>query len=80
VKTLQFTNGDTMPVVGLGTWKAKGDEVKKAVKTAIKIGYRHIDTAAIYGNEAAIGEALAEVFAEGTATGSASKKKARTGD
>ncbi|HAT63154.1 MAG TPA: aldehyde oxidoreductase [Flavobacteriaceae bacterium] len=65
MKTLQFTNGDTMPVVGLGTWKAKGDEVKKAVKTAIKIGYRHIDTAAIYGNEAAIGEALAEVFAEG---------------
>ncbi|MBW2938962.1 aldo/keto reductase [Aureisphaera sp. CAU 1614] len=68
MKTLQFTNGDTIPVVGLGTWKAKGDEVKQALKTAIKIGYRHIDTAAIYGNEVDIGEALAEVFAEGNVT------------
>lgn len=65
MKTLQFTNGETMPVVGLGTWKAKGDEVKQAIKAAIELGYRHIDTAAIYGNEADIGEALAEVFAEG---------------
>jgi alcohol dehydrogenase (NADP+) len=39
--------------------------VKKAVKDALHAGYRHIDTAAVYGNEEAIGEALAEVFSEG---------------
>ena len=66
MKTLSFKNGDTMPAVGLGTWKAKGEEVKQAVKAAIEKGYRHIDTAAIYGNEEAIGEALSEVFSEGS--------------
>ena len=66
MKTLQFRNGDTMPAIGLGTWKAKGEEVKNAVKAAIQSGYRHIDTAAIYGNEEAIGEALQEVFSEGS--------------
>ncbi len=65
MKTLKFSNGDTMHAIGLGTWKAKGGEVKKAVKEALKAGYRHIDTAAAYGNENSIGEALAEVFAEG---------------
>ncbi len=65
MKTLKFSNGDTMHAIGLGTWKATGDEVKKAVKDALHVGYRHIDTAAAYGNEEKIGEALAEIFAEG---------------
>ncbi len=54
-----------MHAIGLGTWKAKGKEVKEAVKNALYAGVRHIDTAAVYGNEEEIGEALAEVFAEG---------------
>lgn len=66
MKHLSFSNGDSMPAIGLGTWKATGDEVKAAVKEALKIGFRHIDTAAVYLNEEAIGEALSEVFAEGT--------------
>lgn len=65
MKTLKFKNGDTMHSIGLGTWKATGAEVKKAVKDALHAGYRHIDTAAVYGNEEAIGEALAEFFSEG---------------
>lgn len=65
MKILQFENNDTMQAIGLGTWKAKGNEVKKAIKDAIEVGYRHIDTAAAYGNEEEIGEALAEVFAQG---------------
>lgn len=65
MKTLEFNNKDTMHCIGLGTWKAKGNAVKKAVKEALYVGYRHIDTAAVYENETEIGEALAEVFAEG---------------
>jgi alcohol dehydrogenase (NADP+) len=65
MKTLKFSNNDKMHAIGLGTWKAKGDEVKKAVKDALYAGYRHIDTAAVYGNEKEIGEAMQEVFAEG---------------
>ena len=62
---LKFSNGDEMPGIGLGTWKSGKGEVGKAVKTAIQNGYRHIDCAAIYGNEAEIGESLAEIFKEG---------------
>lgn len=65
MKTLKFENGDTMHAIGLGTWKATGNELKKAVKDAIYAGYRHIDTATNYGNEEIIGEALSEIFAEG---------------
>ncbi|MCZ4318947.1 aldo/keto reductase [Aequorivita viscosa] len=65
MKTLKFQNGDTMHAIGLGTWKASGSELKKAIKDAIYAGYRHIDTAKNYENEEIIGEALAEIFAEG---------------
>ena len=65
MKHLKFKNGDEMPAIGLGTWKSDKGEVGEAVKIAIENGYRHIDCAAVYGNEAEIGEALAEVFKEG---------------
>jgi len=50
-------------MVGLGTWKLRGDGARTAVTTALAAGYRHIDTATMYGNEEAIGQALA---ADGT--------------
>lgn len=65
MKTLQFKNKDKVHAIGLGTWKAEGNEVKQAIKDALDIGVRHIDTAAAYGNEKEIGEALAEIFKEG---------------
>lgn len=65
MKHLSFANGDRMDSVGLGTWKASGNEVKQAVKEAVKAGYRHIDTAAIYNNEEAIGEALQSLYDDG---------------
>jgi 2,5-diketo-D-gluconate reductase B len=51
--------GLKMPKLGLGTWKLKGAECVEAVQGALSRGYRHIDTAQMYGNEEAVGEALA---------------------
>lgn len=47
-----------IPVFGLGTFRLKGPQATAAVSTALQLGYRHIDTAQIYGNEAEIGEAI----------------------
>lgn len=65
MKTLKFKNGDHMDAIGLGTWKSEKGEVANAVKIALSNGYKHIDCAATYGNEAEVGEAFAEVFGKG---------------
>jgi 2,5-diketo-D-gluconate reductase B len=47
-----------MPILGLGTWQMKGNTCKEAVESALEMGYRHIDTAEIYGNERAVGQGI----------------------
>lgn len=68
MKTYTLKSNLTVPALGLGTWKAEKGEVYKAIREAIKIGYRHIDCAAIYGNEEEIGQAFSEAFKEGDVT------------
>jgi len=58
MKTVKLNNGKLMPIVGLGTWLSKSEDVYNAVLIALKNGYRHIDTAMIYQNEEAIGRAI----------------------
>ncbi|HZH45509.1 MAG TPA: aldo/keto reductase, partial [Roseococcus sp.] len=47
-----------MPALGLGTWPMKGAECQEAVEAALGMGYRHLDTAEMYGNEDAVGAAI----------------------
>ncbi|HXW88528.1 MAG TPA: aldo/keto reductase [Streptosporangiaceae bacterium] len=52
--------GGRMPEVGFGTWRLRADQARLAVRAALAVGYRHIDTATMYGNEDEIGQALAD--------------------
>lgn len=54
----------SIPAIGLGTWKGSEADTYSAVKSAIDCGYRHIDAAAIYGNEEGIGRALEELVSQ----------------
>ncbi|WP_334328571.1 aldo/keto reductase [Companilactobacillus sp. HBUAS59699] len=57
--TYTLSNGVEIPIVGFGTWQTPDGEVaKQSVKAAIDAGYRHIDTAAAYGNEDSVGEGI----------------------
>jgi diketogulonate reductase-like aldo/keto reductase len=71
VSTLTLNNGVELPALGLGVFQTPAEETRAAVEAAISTGYRHIDTAASYGNERQVGEAVhsseldrSEVFLE----------------
>jgi diketogulonate reductase-like aldo/keto reductase len=60
VPVIELNNGVRMPQLGFGVFQVPDAETKAAVKAALEAGYRSIDTAAVYGNEAGVGQALAE--------------------
>jgi diketogulonate reductase-like aldo/keto reductase len=65
IKYFQLNTGAKIPSVGLGTWQAEPGVVAKAITTAIQVGYRHIDCAEAYKNQAEIGSALKKLFEDG---------------
>ncbi|MEU7903353.1 aldo/keto reductase [Actinoplanes sp. NPDC049118] len=60
IPRLTLNNGVELPAVGFGVFQTPPDETRAAVAAALSAGYRHIDTAAAYGNEKQVGEAIAE--------------------
>ncbi|GAA2256343.1 aldo/keto reductase [Streptomyces amakusaensis] len=60
VPSITLNNGAAMPQLGFGVWQVPDDEAARVVGTALEAGYRSIDTAAVYGNEAGTGRAIAE--------------------
>src|SRR3954471_459178 len=58
VPSLTLNNGVTLPAVGFGVFQTPPDETIAAVAAALRTGYRHIDTAAAYGNEREVGKAI----------------------
>ena len=57
-ETFQLSDGTTIPKIGFGTWLITGEAAAQAVEDAIRLGYRHIDTAWAYGNEKEVGEGI----------------------
>src|SRR4051794_38981708 len=60
IPAMRLRSGGNMPLLGFGTWQIKGKAAQRAVLDALEVGYRHLDTATIYGNEAEVGHALRE--------------------
>lgn len=78
--TFQLRNKVEIPCIGYGTWKTPdGETASASVRTAIELGYRHIDTAAAYGNETSVGEESGKVVFQGSSCLSQAKYGIRNG-
>ena len=58
-ESVELASGAKMPILGFGTWQLRGSRAVKSVLRALEVGYRHIDTATVYGNEEQVGQAVA---------------------
>lgn len=68
VPVTTLNDGYDFPLLGLGTYKLQGDDVETIVRSAIELGYRHIDTASLYGNEVEVGKAINDAIKAGDVT------------
>lgn len=59
VPTITLNDGTEIPQLGFGVWQVPANDAEKVVAEALKVGHRHIDTAAVYGNEEGVGRAIA---------------------
>lgn len=64
MNNIVLKNGRKVPLIGFGTWKLNGQQAVSAVHTALDLGYRHIDTAAMYGNEHEVGKAIGKALVD----------------
>ena len=69
-------DGIEIPLLGFGTWQLEPADARRMVAEALRIGYRHIDTAWIYKNEKAVGDGIADAVAEGVPTTAAVRRLA----
>jgi len=77
----RLASGHDMPVLGLGTWQLVGSGCGRIVRAAVELGYRHFDTAELYGNEREIGRAVRGVDrGELSITSKVSSEHLRTND
>ncbi|OYO18610.1 oxidoreductase [Enemella dayhoffiae] len=60
VPSITLNDGHTIPQLGFGVWQVSTEDIQPAVRKALEVGYRHIDTAAVYGNEEGVGAAIRE--------------------
>ncbi|SIO61654.1 D-xylose reductase [Singulisphaera sp. GP187] len=66
LSTTTLNSGDAMPLIGLGLWKIERADASQSVREALRHGYRHLDSACDYGNEAEVGNGIREALAEGS--------------
>src|SRR3982750_4652154 len=59
IPDIQLSDGRTIPQLGFGVFQVPPPETRTAVETALRVGYRHVDTAQMYRNESGVGEAIA---------------------
>jgi 2,5-diketo-D-gluconate reductase A len=69
LNAVSLNDGNSIPTIGLGVWQTPAGDTERAVSAALNAGYRHVDTAAAYGNEAEVGLALAAAATAGVARG-----------
>ena len=77
-RPVTLNNGVQMPILGFGVYQIPPDQTEQAVTDALAAGYRHLDTAEAYGNEAAVGQAIANSGIPGTSCSSPPSCGSRT--